>query len=486
MMPSAVPGRFTLREILNLFFKDSRVILITFLCPFVLACIAALMVHPKYQAEATLLVKIGREYLYRPEIGEANSMPPISFDREQMANAEASIIGSHDLLLQTINRVGLENMYPAIARQKENPAEPRVELAVREFGRALDASVVKDSSVIVVTMTHKNRVIAARAINTLIDAYLAKRREIYSSSKVRFFESQAALFKTNLENTEQQISTFKKQNGIYSYEEQKSLLLGQLNQIEQRLKEVSTDISDRQGRMAALERQMPRINKDVQIYSEAGRDETVDNAKKTLLDLKLKERLAESTYAENSPVVQDIRADILRTQAYIKEQESRQVNTVRSGRSPIRDSVETDLAHLQADEHGAQSSRTTLQQQREMVLKQIQRLSEQEILLDDLMRQRQLMEDSYQTYAKKLDEARITDELDHKEKTSVAILQAAVPPIEKKSVSMLIFVVGMVFSAMMAVFVAFIRELFRDTYVSPEQLERSLGMPVLSSIPEHG
>jgi uncharacterized protein involved in exopolysaccharide biosynthesis len=162
--------------------------------------------------------------------------------------------------------------------------------------------------------------------------------------------------------------------------------------------------------------------------------------------------------------------------------ENQRAAAARAGQSVIKDAWETQILTLKVEEESDFAAQRILTEQLSEVSARLAGLNRQDRELAGMLREQKLLEEGYQTYSKKLEDARIIDELDRKEKTSVSIVQAALPPIEKKSLQPIILAVGFVFSICSALVIAFLSELLRDTFISPEKLARSLGLPVLASI----
>lgn len=219
------------------------------------------------------------------------------------------------------------------------------------------------------------------------------------------------------------------------------------------------------------------------MYSETTRDDTLDTARGALLDLRLKEGEATAKFTDRNPVVVDIRNQIRRAEQLVRDIEAQKKDIVRMGRNPVRDTVETDLIRFQGQQQSAQASKVVLTKQLESINDQLSALSRQQPKLDELMRERQIADNTYQGYVKKLEESKILAELARNANTNVSIVQKALPPVEKKNLQIVILAIGFVLSACIALLVAFLSELLRGTYVSPEKLQRSLGLPVLASIP---
>lgn len=477
------PEPFSLREFLSTVFKDGKRIAAAFLIPMILFTILSFIPTPKYEATATLLVKMGREYLYRPEVGEGNVQPVSSIDRAMAVASEVEIVNSRDLKEKVIQQVGLMKMYPGIANGDDDPEMSKEAKAMIAMGKQLDVQPLKDSNIIQISFKHANPEVAAAVVNSLIANYMDKRRTIYSDTKVTLTETQVKSFYDRLTNLETKIDQFKAENNIISFAEQQALLLQQRNELEGKLKATTSLLAESTGRLEAVRRNAGSVKADIKMYQENTRDDTLENAKKALLDLRLKEGEALAKYTDRNPVVVDLRNQIARAERLVKDVQSGRSDTVRMGRNPVRDTVEAELIRLQGEQQSAQAAKGVLTTQLAAINDQLTKMSRQQPQLDSLMRERQIAENNYQNYVKKLEESKILADLDRNAKTNVSVVQQALPPAEKKNLQAIILAIGFVLSACIALLVAFLSELLRGTYVSPEKLQRSLGLPVLASIP---
>jgi uncharacterized protein involved in exopolysaccharide biosynthesis len=480
-VPHSSTPVITLREFLVTFFKDRRRIALGFFIPLILAIVVSFIPKPRYEATSTILIRMGREYLYKPEVGEQTALPTSSIDRDQAMHSEVEILNSRDLVESVIDAMGLEKLYPSIAAADEDPDLPRKSRAIIEMQKRMDVLLLKDSNVIQISFKHPDPRVAAEVVNRLVDGYLEKRRTIFADAKIAFVQGQVKSFRDRLSEIERKIERFKTENSIVIFSDQVSTLLEQKAGLETKLKEISASLAQTKSKITAIERSMNGKGQRG-AYSEASSDDAVNAAKKALVDLRLKESEASGKYLDASPIVQDLRASIDRTERYIREMETQRAAAARAGQGVIKDAWETQILTLKVEEESDFAAQRILTEQLSKVSARLAGLNRQDRELAGMLREQKLLEEGYQTYSKKLEDARITDELDHKEKTSVSIVQAALPPIEKKSLQLVILAVGFVFSICSALVIAFLSELLRDTFISPEKLVRSLGLPVLASI----
>ena len=99
-------------------------------------------------------------------------------------------------------------------------------------------------------------------------------------------------------------------------------------------------------------------------------------------------------------------------------------------------------------------------------------------------RQMLAAQERYQLYLKKVDEARLSEEMDRLKMTNISVIQAAVVP--KRPVgapSNVKVLLGAIIGVVAGIGMAFFLEYIGRVYSTPEQLTRDVGLPVLAWIP---
>jgi uncharacterized protein involved in exopolysaccharide biosynthesis len=150
--------------------------------------------------------------------------------------------------------------------------------------------------------------------------------------------------------------------------------------------------------------------------------------------------------------------------------------------------LETEMARARLDLAGQKARRDDLAQQIEQYQTVLSRLEQATNKHGDLERRVKESEENYQLYARKQEEARITDELDQKKITNVAL--AETPIIQRAPVKpnrILTLALGLFLALFVSLSVVFVAELFRDTVHTPRELELLAGIPVIATLREgHG
>ena len=143
LVPAPPPPRHavgaTLREALTHVFYDGRRIRAVLLIGLLLTALATWLAPKRYVAEASLLLRLGREYIYTPEVGDAAPGAPVAYDREQTLQAEARILTSRDTLEAALAQLGVAAVYPRLAAQGLDPAAQRAK-ALLAMDKALETA----------------------------------------------------------------------------------------------------------------------------------------------------------------------------------------------------------------------------------------------------------------------------------------------------------------------------------------------------------
>jgi polysaccharide biosynthesis protein PslE len=475
-------GRVTLRDILTVAFHDRLRIALALLLGLLLTAAVASMVPKKYTAEASLLLRLGREYLYTPEVGDPNAAQPVPYDREQTMLAEAKIMTSHDVIAGVVNTLGAAQIYPGMAALTASPDERNAK-ATLALQKSLDAELLKGSNLLQVSFKHDNAQTSARVLNEVIEAYLRKRAQVFSSTSNGGAEADVLTRREQMTAIEARLAQFKSERGIRSFAEEQTLLLAQRNAIEQRQSDVGLALAQADGRTQSLNRQLSRIPAEVKLSTETQRGEAAENARKVLLDLKLKEREAGNKFFDGEPAVQDARANLQRANEHLRELETQPPRTTRVGRSAVRDGTESDLVRSTADLLQSKAGSAALAAQRSAINTRLTELATSEDELRTLERERRLTEAQYEAATKRLRDERVSADLDRQRKSNVSVVQRPTVPTEARSLVPVVVVVGGLLSLCAALLVGFLSALWRDTFITPSEVQRGLGVPLLASVP---
>jgi len=395
-----------------------------------LAIVGALLVQPLYTAQSSLILKLGREFLYRSEV--ADDEPTKAFSLKELINSEVEILNSRDLAEQVVEELGVERLYPDIAED-----EPDTELAFAKAVLALrdmtSARSVLESSVLKISFTHHDRELAAEATNLLVERFKDKHLEIFREHRSDFLEGELQRYRGELTTADDAVGVFKEERGVYDAEQQRAMLITEHVEIDALYRDVRLRITQiEHGGLGPNGRRIPGIGANQ-------RDERrpLEEAYVRLMDLRVREQELLVGYLETSRPVLGVRQEIRAVDEFIFDLQTQ------------------ELRGLQAKEEIILNRRKRLDEE-------IRALDLNERSLQELQRDVVAIESILQTYRRRYEEARITESLDRQKRINLRVIERAAPPLQPTGLSRKIrIVLGLLVGGIAGVSVAFFRELTR-------------------------
>lgn len=483
-----LPDASTLRELLAFGFRHLWLIIASFLIPAGAGLAFAILQTPVYEAQSRLVVLMGREYTFQPGISASSIF---SFGRDEIVNAELEILISRPVKRAVLMTLGLRALYPDLTGDLPPDAEPSGEMvdrALRRFEKALRVEPVLQSNVIRLSFRHPSPDLSARALALLVQDYMDRRRDIFRRDQSAFLTEQRDDFVRRLHEVEARIESFAKENGIADLSQQVSVLLRELSDLDGQINQVSGELGMVQARLESARDTITRIPRDVLLYAENVTQMAIDSAKATLLHLELRRQELENRYLSDSPVVADVDREIAKVRAFIAAERPRKQDARRVGRNPVHEDLDKLIADLGPQVDGLTARKAALSDAAAALRRRIERLGELEVEHHRLLRERAVMEETYRTYFVKVEEAKILEQMDQQVSTNVRVVEPALPPERDANPRLLVGVAGLFAGLLSAFAVAYAKASVTDVFLTPETVERQLGLRVLGALPydEHG
>jgi uncharacterized protein involved in exopolysaccharide biosynthesis len=435
---------------------------------------------PYYEARSSLILKLGRENIFRPEVGEPSRI--VEFNKEAALESEISIITSKELVRQVVSALGVEKVYPEYLDPEENINDP-LEKSVGTFSRDLSANTLKGSNVIEVSYLNPRPQVAAEALNLLIEKLKEKHLQVFSDPKASFLTQQLRDYQKQLEQSEENLQAFKHRHDLSSpLLEQQSRLLNQRADLDSRNKTIKNQLQGLEGKIASLDKQMKTIldNIPVSTVEEGG---NLEKAKAELFALKREEQKLLTRYTETSFPVQNLRREIDQMEQFIlAEQKNERANTVASTKKAM-------YGKLEMERMGAVSESTTLKESSHVIALQIQDLDKKIQRLDELNkelivleRQQTADEQNYKLYLTRVEEARVSEEMDRLKMSNISVIQRAEVPVRPAGRSpKLLIILGAFLGVMVGTGFGLLLEYFEGAYTRPDHAASDLNLPLLAS-----
>jgi len=468
------------RDLLVLLFKRKAIILTVFLTVSIGLTVVALLMPSVYVAKSSVLVKIGREYLNNPEVGDEKKMMAVNMT--DILKTEIQILTNRELAENVVKSLQIERLYPKLVN-----SENSLQKAVARFQKDLSVEGVKNSSVIQVNFRHSDPKIAANAVNLLIDMYKEKHLQVFSSPRSSFLDQQLTTYEQQLKESEKKFEEFKQKNQVYSLEEQRSLLLQQRVMLDTALKDAQNRVDELSKKLITLTKQNQYVAQDKSLNIQQGdteSDRIVGATKSKLLALQLEEQQLLKKYNENSRMVANARKEIDIVQTFLKNQENELQNKQDKPSNVVVQQVRMDLMKTEAELNSQKARIGAVRAQLGQVDSQIQALDRNGLQFQNLKREVAATEKNYLTYMNKAEEARLSEDMNRLKLANISVIQPAVAPsVPTSNHTLVLIIIGCLGGFALGLGIAFLIENLYQNLSTPEQTEKYLGLPVLASLP---
>jgi uncharacterized protein involved in exopolysaccharide biosynthesis len=454
---------------------------ILFMVTVVITVVGSLLITPIYRASSRLLVKPGREDVYVPPTAGS---PPIITRLGQKVNAEVAILKSPSLVMQLVDRFGVQRLYSypdrtlkgwlfkkGIFKETKKREIPPIEKAYGSLQESLDVSGTPRSNVINISFAWPDPVIAAQVVNTFVDLYFVQRVKVRTDPQTyNFVKDQTEQWRKKLEKSEKDLEVFKRRHSITSLSDQKTMTLSKLAEFESQQNQIESEIQETAEMIASFKGQLSNQDENVQ------RLETVNRRSPTLAALKA--RLIDLEF-------QGLKEEINRVKQMITEEEKKERAVVVSGENPLHQSLEVEL--LKAKTH--LKVLKTMEKNRKLQVaayqEQLKTLDRLENQMKELARRVAINEENYRLYLTKFEEAKISQSMDRQKIASVSVIEPAYSPLKPiKPKKRKIVMAGGFLGLFAAVGMAFFIEMINPVFRTREDVDQFLGLPVLATLPK--
>lgn len=439
----------TPRRVIRALFEFRWAMLGFFLAFFVFLMLIAYNFPPIWEGTAQVLVKSGRPNA-PTDVAVVNPQARLDTTLEDVVS-EMTIMRSEPVLRQVADRLrapgeGEEKEATFISRLRDGfdefatkigllwPVEEGANL-VDQLSRKITVEIEPGAHVINIAYTNFSRKAAVNTVNYLLDAYLDQHAKIHAlGNALPFFEEQATQKKAELDALQQQITDFRLSHDGGDLAQQRGILVQELITSEQDLNSLQGVDESAEGLLRS-----PSLAEHPELASL--------HQQLLALDLEIS-RLT----GVNPTAVETARKQIPLVRASLLEQ-------LHSKRSLLEKRV-TDLRG------------------------QIQVVERDRAFFEDLLTHRDEVASSHRQYAAKVEEERISQAMDESQLTNVRVLARAVPPVKPWFPNRFVMaMLGFFLGIPGAIAFALLRAYFHGRVSTVQDIEKELGLPVLTSLP---
>jgi len=345
----------TFRDILRFVRRQYRIVAASVVLCLLLAVAATLVMRSVYQSDAVVVVKFGREFVYRSEVGDSTTAAvPTSANTEELLNTLVQLLQSRDIAKATLLEVGSETLYPDLRLSNGEIDEAK---ATERFIRSLSARPLRTSNVVQLSFQHPNPQLAQKTLTTMIQVFRDRSLSVYATSQTHFLKRQEELAQSRLDQAAGRLAQFRSQYGVLAFESGLPMLLQQRSDLTALVARGEADLAAATDQVTNLRQQAQNTPAEIVAHVDTEQSRVVDDARSKLLNLRLREQELVTQFADESPPLKQVRAEIKLAEQFLKQQSTEFAGTVRRARNQTLMSIEQELARAEA-ERAAVAART--------------------------------------------------------------------------------------------------------------------------------
>jgi uncharacterized protein involved in exopolysaccharide biosynthesis len=212
----------------------------------------------------------------------------------------------------------------------------------------------------------------------------------------------------------------------------------------------------------------------------------MQNLKSTLLELELRRSDLLMKFEPTYRPVQEVEQQIAQARDAIAAAEKAPLRDETTDTDPTYEALRAELAKANTELAALQARATATESMVGSYRAQSQRLGQEELLQQDMLRSAKANEENYLLYLRKQEEARISDALDRQRISNVVVAEAATVPFRPQRHRLVFLIVGSLFACLTSVFFAFAVDRWDPSFRTPQEVEDFLGSPVLAAFPKDG
>jgi len=459
-------------------FRHSRLWMWTFGVIVVATVVITAFTSRQYQSEMNIIVQNARgTMVITPE--RTTGASTVSGVTEEQVNSEMEILRSKE-----IAEAAIDPKWPSASHTAEESQTH--DKAVEQFRKNLGIELIRKSNVIHVVYTAKSPEEAQAMLKRLLNAFLSKQREIeLPSGASAFFAGQASQYKQQLESAEHDLAAFQQKAGVVSLPEREMQLEKEVSDLEADKRLVDLQFADATHRLASNEAQLREIpNRQPTVERTVPYQTAIEQLNTLLAELKNKREELLTKYVSSDRLVVENQRQIDNTTnslARLHESTSRERST---DVNPLWQQVQAAVAVSRSDVSAIRARQNGLVSQIDKSKSVLSNIEGITVDYSTLKHRVSELENDYQLYSQKRDEAAMAAAMDQQKLLNVAVAELptiSFVPVKPRPV--LTIAMGVFTAMFVGCCAVFFAEMGRDTVSSARELENLSQHPVLASVP---
>jgi len=474
----------------------------------------ALFAPRSYRSEAKIALQVGRESVTMAPTA-STGQPTISLQqmgREEDVTTAMDLLTSRGVIAKVVDRVGPDFVLRggpegaggetdavteaidatlgaaanwAIETLKSiDPISDREE-AIIEVEENLVVDAERDSTLIVATYSTDTPEGAKKVLDTLMDVYREEHLRIHhNEGSLGFFQEQEELLREQLDKAMDAVRAEKDKIGVASIETRRQHLESQLQSITMAAYEAGSAREAELAELRDLRRQLDGMPERLIASKKSIPNLGADLLRDQLYALQVRQADLKARYSDSHPLVVAISQQLEEAERVVDDQQTVREETT-DDVNPIHRQLSLQVKQKQSAVASLEAKLEALREQDQLIRRDLEKLNSDAVRVARLERDEQILRQKYFRYAENLEQARIDQELQNQQISSVSIAQA--PTLAEKPVSpskLLVALGSMVLALAGTAATVLGLEQVNDKLRSESAVEQATGAPVLASIPE--
>ncbi len=412
-----------------------------------------------YESTTRILVKVGRENVETPAT-VSNGQLFSQGVRVADINSEVQILSSRELIDRVVDRLGPDRFRNVLVPPSNWQGYPKylmkltarnVKNGYREFliAAGLDKRLdvretailalvdgvkvepVRESDILMLKVRTPSAKLCLDVSNALLEEYMKKRAVARRSPAGRqLFEERVADVKRRLAELQQARSGIRSRWNLTSPEEQRSLYLKQLNTIETEIVQNSAEIErfeKQRELMASRIPEMPELEKKEETIAT---NPSIQSIKDRITTLRMERSKVGSRYQPTSEVIKKMDTEIADLEGALAKENATILNSVVSESNQMRRRFTNNIDEDIVFSGGLKQRNKYLQEPASELTKRMREIDRGLDNLTPTEREYKRAEQEYLAYAKRFEEARLSEELDDLRVANVAVIGSPETPLK--------------------------------------------------------
>lgn len=446
------------REFVTIIFIQKKLILGIAALFIVGSLLIAFLWPPLYAAKGQIMLKRNQP------LTSPGSLEDVRPEIQQLGQddlfSEMEILNSRTVIERTAARLLRQNSYEQVKQAEE---QDKIELANR-IEKNLSVEMIPESTVLRTRLTWQDRGTAKIMLATFLEEYINYRSELFNPKEAQtFFQQQISNFTNALNQREKELVKLAESGSIFAPEDQiKSNLLIKEN-LESELTRLRSEVAQNEVYISQIQESLR--TREMSFFT------AIDNLEIGDLGKRLQELFMD-------------KQELLKTYANGSKQVTRTEEQIQAVMKSLRQEVEEYITVEQAKLEANRKSIAAIENQLAQIEKRNVALYTNRIKNNRLKREINMLEESYATLAKRLEEAEINANTRADSFFNVTILskpQVGKDPVFPQKIR--VIPLGVLIGLLVGATIGFIVEFFDHRFKRPEDVDHYAELPHICSIP---